>query len=71
MSRYIDKNNAFKRSQNAHANLIIICQERKDIPTSDYHNVVFYKQLDQKRILTKKERKKIYDNQLRKHGIIK
>ena len=60
-SKFINRNNAFERSNNAHARLMRINYERKDHISSDYHQRVLDKQLKYKVILSKKTRKKIYD----------
>lgn len=69
-NKYVDRNNALKRSNNAHVRLMLIMQERKNIPSADYHNEVAFKQLNKNRILTKKERTRIYNKHLKRHGII-
>ena len=49
MAKFIDRNNALKKSNDAHARLVTINANRKDLVSSDYHFDVLRKQTKQKR----------------------
>lgn len=60
-NKFINRNKALERSNNAHARLMIICTDRKDNISADYHHEVLRKQNKYKIILSKKTRRKIFD----------
>lgn len=70
MARFINKKNALERSNLSHTRLNRIAFARKDIVSADYHQDVAIKQYNKKRILTKRERKNIFENHMKKHGVI-
>lgn len=66
---FINKNKALERSNLAHTRLHFINYNRKDLVSADYHFEVGIKQNDKNRILTKKERKKIFHQMMKKHKV--
>lgn len=69
MGKFINKNNALEKSNLAHTRLFSIMYDRKDMVSSDYHFEVGVKQHQQKRILTKKERSRIFNKMMKKYHV--
>lgn len=69
MAKFINRNKALERSNDAHIRLSNIMYGRKDIVSSDYHMEVFNKQYKQNRILTRKERSRIFNKMMKKYHV--
>lgn len=69
MAKFVNRKNALERSNSAHARLHRIMYERKDIVSSEYHFDVLVKQHQRNKILSRKERNKIYIKKMKKYGV--